>query len=823
MEINDQLVLPPVSAKKTNLTCHFCIVGCGYHVYKWPEHKEGGKAPSENAFNLDYRKQIAPLEAPYTVDMHNVVTDLDGSRHNIAIVPDKQCSVNQGISSARGGSLAKNMYTAHGVGKHRLKSPSFRGSSGLRDCNWEEAVEIFSSVIHGVLKSRGPNGIFFDCFDHGGAGGGFENTWATGKLMFSAIKTEMVRIHNRPAYNSECHATRDMGISELNNSYEDAQLADTIFAIGCNSYETQTNYFLNHWLPNLKGETVTKKKNLFGAGAPGFFIFVDPRKTVTISIAESVAPERVLHLDILPGTDTALFNGLFTYVIEKGWIDARFIEQRTDGFELAKKENRISLSDASRITGVSTEKLEKAAQWAYQPKPDKSLPRTMHAYEKGIIWGYDNYRIQSALVNLVLATKNVGRRGTGVVRMGGHQEGYARPPYPGSKKINVDQEIIAGNGSVYTAWGANPFRTTLDASRHRSEIIRRAQIVSNAVSKLRGANQQQTIEVILDAVLEKKGLFFANINLYPTEMAEHAHLMLPAAHPGEMNHTSMNGERRLRLTEKFMDPPGLALPDCLIAGKIGTALFAKYNKEGNKEMQSRFSGFEWKTEEDAFNDGFRMAGKQKDLVIESQGGDSGHLATYENLRRAGNNGVQLPISEVRQGKLIGTEMLYQDEKFSTPSGKAKFLPSPWLDFPEQIKSLREKHRYWINNGRVNELWQSQYHDEHNPDVAQKAPVATLDMSPEDCNKEGFRSGDLVEIFNEFGSAHAAVRVDSSIKSGQTFMVFAHYNGNVGNLVTPWTDKNMLPWYKGTWASIKLVSGHSRLAENISFKERGYPK
>ena len=65
------------------------------------------------------------------------------------------------------------------------------------------------------------------------------------------MKTPMVRIQYRPAYNSECHATRDMGIGELNNSYEDAEVADVIMAIGTNAYETQTNYFLAHWVPNM--------------------------------------------------------------------------------------------------------------------------------------------------------------------------------------------------------------------------------------------------------------------------------------------------------------------------------------------------------------------------------------------------------------------------------------------------------------------------------------------------------------------------------------------------------------------------------------------
>ena len=69
--------------------------------------------------------------------------------------------------------------------------------------------------------------------------------------MFTAMKTPMVRIHNRPAYNSECHATRDMGVGELNNSYEDAEVADVIMAIGTNAYVTQTNYFLAHWVPNM--------------------------------------------------------------------------------------------------------------------------------------------------------------------------------------------------------------------------------------------------------------------------------------------------------------------------------------------------------------------------------------------------------------------------------------------------------------------------------------------------------------------------------------------------------------------------------------------
>ena len=412
----DRVALPPVNAQKSNMTCHFCIVGCGYHVYKWPEGQEGGRAAHQNALGLDFRKQLPPFATVMTPAMTNVISDGDGRRHNIMIVPDKACVVNKGNSSARGGKMASYMYTADGIGKDRLADPRLYAGDQWLDTTWEEALAIYGGLVKKILDKDGPRQIAFSTFDHGGAGGGFENTWGSGKLMFSAIQTPAVRIHNRPSYNSECHATRDMGIMELNNSYEDAEVADCIISIGNNPYETQSNYFLEHWLPNLQGATRDKKTKWFGkeAVAEGRFIFVDPRRTPTIAVAESVARDRVMHLAINPGTDTALFNGLFTYVVDQGWHDKGFIAKRTKGFDEAIKANRTSLEQCSQITGVPVAQLKKAADWAYRPKSDGARPRTMHAYEKGIIWGNDNYKIQSALLDLAIATHNVGgRRGTG--------------------------------------------------------------------------------------------------------------------------------------------------------------------------------------------------------------------------------------------------------------------------------------------------------------------------------------------------------------------------------------------------------------------------
>jgi arsenite oxidase large subunit len=91
----------------------------------------------------------------------------------------------------------------------------------------------------------------------------------------------------------------------------------------------------------------------------------------------------------------------------------------------------------------------------------------------------------------------------------------------------------------------------------------------------------------------------------------------------------------------------------------------------NLKIADRFEGFDWKSEEDAFEDGFR----RKDGV-DNQGGATSHMVTYERLRLLANNGVQLPIKELLDGKLIGTEILYTDAKFDTSDGRARFLPSP---------------------------------------------------------------------------------------------------------------------------------------------------
>ena len=207
--------------------------------------------------------------------------------------------------------------------------------------------------------------------------------------------------------------------------------------------------------------------------------------------------------------------------------------------------------------------------------------------------------------------------------------------------------------------------------------------------------------------------------------------------------------------------------------------------------------------------------------IDSQGGDTGYLATYELLRKAGTNGVQLPIKEVKGDKLVGTEMVYADYKFDTKDSRAEFKPAPWNGLPKPVAEQKAKHRYWLNAGRANEVWQTAYHDQYNSFVRDRYPMAYLEMNPEDARQLGVSPGDVVEVWNDYGSTYAMAYPMKSAKPGHTFMLFGYIKGVHGDVVTPWVDRNVVPYYKGTWGSIKRVGSVDDWKQTISFKERRF--
>ncbi len=810
----DRLPIPPQDARATNAVCHFCIVGCGYKAYTWDVNRQGGPAPTENVFGEDLRQQQATDSAAwYSPSMYNIVRQ-DGRDVHIVLKPDHDCVVNSGLGSIRGARMAEMLPSPiTATSRARLTEPLVWRYGALSPTSWGDALDLVAEVTRRVVEEQGEDGLIVSAYDHGGAGGGYENVWATGKLYFDSMKVRNIRIHNRPAYNSEVHGTRDMGVRELNNCYEDAELADTLFIVGANSLEAQTNYFLNHWVQNLRGTSIEKKHALLPGEphAAGRLIMVDPRRTVTVDASEAEAgADNVLHLQINSGTDLVLFNALLTEIADRGWVDRAFIEASTTGFGAAVTANRTSVEDAADITGLSPESIRTAASWIAEPKGSYRR-RTMLAYEKGLIWGNDNYRTNQALVNLGLATGNIGRPGGGCVRLGGHLEGYVRPSdaHIGRPAPNVDQLLIGGHGGMHHVWGCDAFKTTLDASEYKRVYKRRTDLVKQAMDEVPAGNRPALVEAIMGAI-RQGGLFSVNVDIVPSAIGRFAHVVLSAATSGEMNLTSMNGERRLRLTERYMDPPGQALPDCLIVARLAQALEASWREAGRPEVADRFRGYDWRSEEDAFMDGYHRHE------------EGGAFVSYDRLRAMGTNGVQTPARGYEGGQIVGTRRLYEDGVFDRPDGRAEFSVTLWRGLQAAGKQEeKERYRFLINNGRTNHIWQSAFLDQHNALIADRFPFPPLLMHEADVAELGLQAGDLVEVWNSNGATQAVVWPEQQTRRNETFLVFAHPAGPVGNVVSKATNELVIPNFKQTWADIRKLADAPEAVRHLSFKMQGF--
>ncbi|MBD8876680.1 arsenate reductase (azurin) large subunit [Roseibium polysiphoniae] len=812
----DRLPIIPADAKKHNVTCHYCIVGCGYHAYTWPMNKQGGTDPDQNAFGVDLsEQQYAESEAWYAPSMYNVVKQ-DGKDVHLVIKPDADCVVNSGLGSVRGARMAENRRSDKtGTQQQRLEQPMVWRYGTWQPTSWDDALDLVARVTARVIDKENEDDLFVSMFDHGGSAGGYENTWGTGKLYFQSMKVKNCRIHNRPAYNSEVHSTRDMGIGELNYAYEDYGLTDTMFLIGANPLETQSNLFLNHMVPGMRS----------GARV----IIVDPRRTVTVNACEVEAgTDNVLQLPIKSGTDLALFNTLFTYIADQGWVDSDFISASTfqgdvaveqneafpaalGSFEFARQECQMSLAEGAQICGVPEADIVKAAEWIAKPHDDGSRRKCVTAYEKGIIWGNDNYRTVGALVNIALATGNIGREGGGVCRLGGHQEGYYRPSdaHVGRPAPYIDQLIIAGHGKVHHIWANDHYKTTLNASEFKKVYNRRTNMVKEAMDARAGATREGLVDAIVGAI-EAGGIFSVNVDIIQSQIGQAAHVILPAVESGEMNLTSMNGERRLRLVEKYMDGPGSAMPDCLIAAGLAQHLERILREDGRDDYADQFQGYDWASEEDAFMDGFNAGNPE---------------VTYERLRAMGNDGVQEPVVGYEDGKLIGTKRLYADGNFDRhgrEDKKALFCAGAWRGLEAAGKaSQRDSFTFLINNGRANINWQNWFLDKDNDFVSDRFPFPFIEINPDDMAELGLSSGDLVEVYNDVGATQAMAYPTPTARRKETFMLFGAPSGTQGNVINAGVNELILPNYKQTWANIRKISDAPASVRHLSFKSKEF--
>lgn len=439
----------------------------------------------------------------------------------------------------------------------RLTTPLIKENGEFREASWDEALDLVANKLKEV-SDEDPNKVgFYAC-----ARSPNENIYITQKLARVACGTQNVdhcaRICHGPTV---AGLATTFGSGAMTNGFDSIKEADYIFCIGSNNMEAH---------PLFGRKLIQAQKN----GAK--LVVLDPRYTPTAKIADE-------YVQFKTGTDVALMNAMIKVIIDNDLQDDEFIKNRTKGFdELKETVQKYDLETVSEITHISPETIEELAiEYA---KADKaaivySLGITEHSH------GADNVM---STANLAMLTGNIGREGTGVNPLRGQNNvqgacdmGALPSDYVGYRKV-ADQET--------TDWFNEYYGTNLPAKPGLTlvEMMNAAHSGDLKVLYIHGEDP-----VLSDADIKHTKEALANLDmlivqeLFMTDTAQCADVVLPAAGWGEQEGTFTNGERRVQCLHKAQEPPEGAMLDWKIMEEIAVRMGVpreKFHYESAEEI-----------------------------------------------------------------------------------------------------------------------------------------------------------------------------------------------------------------------------------------------
>ena len=439
----------------------------------------------------------------------------------------------------------------------RLTTPLIKENGEFREASWDEALDLVANKLKEV-SDEDPNKVgFYAC-----ARSPNENIYITQKLARVACGTQNVdhcaRICHGPTV---AGLATTFGSGAMTNGFDSIKEADYIFCIGSNNMEAH---------PLFGRKLIQAQKN----GAK--LVVLDPRYTPTAKIADE-------YVQFKTGTDVALMNAMIKVIIDNDLQDDEFIKNRTKGFdELKETVQKYDLETVSEITHISPETIEELAiEYA---KADKaaivySLGITEHSQ------GADNVM---STANLAMLTGNIGRQGTGVNPLRGQNNvqgacdmGALPSDYVGYRKV-ADQET--------TDWFNEYYGTNLPAKPGLTlvEMMNAAHSGDLKVLYIHGEDP-----VLSDADIKHTKEALANLDmlivqeLFMTDTAQCADVVLPAAGWGEQEGTFTNGERRVQCLHKAQEPPEGAMLDWKIMEEIAVRMGVpreKFHYESAEEI-----------------------------------------------------------------------------------------------------------------------------------------------------------------------------------------------------------------------------------------------
>src|SRR3954471_10687502 len=675
----------------------------------------------------------------------------------------------------------------------RLTEPLVREDGELVPADWDTAMDRIVERSKSLLSEHGPGSIGFYT-----SGQLFlEEYYTLAMIARAGIGTNHLDGNTRLCTATAGEALKEsFGCDGQPGSYTDVDHADVIALFGHNVAETQPVLWMR-MLDRLAGPN------------PPALVCVDPRPT-------AVAQHAAVHLAPLPGTNVALMNALLHEILRNDWVDQDYIASHAVGFdELKDRVGDYPPQRAAQICGVEADDISAAAR----------LLGTAEALLSTVLQGfYQSHQATAAAVqvnNLHIVRGMLGRPGCGVLQMNGQptaqntRECGADGDLPGFRNWANDSHVAELAKLWNVEMGQIPH---YGPPTHAMQMFRYAEQGSLQMLWVSATNPAVSLPELARArsILGQDRLFLVVQDIFRTETAELADVVLPAAAWGEKTGTFTNADRTVHLSEKAVDPPGTARPDLEI--------FLDYARRMDFRDKDGRPLPPWDDAESAFDAWTKCsAGRPCDYTGLS----------HDKLRD--HSGIQWPCNAEHPD---GTERLYAGGRFSAqpdycesygkdlvtgaplepteyramnPDGKAVIKAAEYLP-PHEPPSPAMP--FVLNTGRTLYHLHTRTKTGRAPQLRDAAPEVWVELAKADASRLGVHEGDLVEVRTPRGAVTAAARI-TGIHNGVVFIPFhygywdlasadGHHRAANELTITDWDPVSKQPLFKTAAAQVTGV-------------------
>src|SRR5882757_5631791 len=591
----------------------------------------------------------------------------------------------------------------------------------FREASWEEALDV---AAKGLVKIRDEKGVKA-LAGFGSAKGSNEEAYLFQKLVRTGFGSNNVDHCTRL-----CHASSVAALMEGLNSgavsapFAAAMDAEVIIVIGANPT-------VNHPV------AATFIKNAAKKGAR--LIVIDPRR-------QSLSRHAFKHLQFKPGSDVAMLNAMIHTIINEGLTDQQYIAGYTEGFDdLKQRIQEFTPEKMEPICGIPAETLREVARMYARSRA------SLIFWGMGIsqhIHGTDNAR---CLIALALITGQVGRPGTGL------------HPLRGQNNVQgaSDAGLIPMFLPDYQPVGRTDLREPFERLWHQKiDPVRGLTVVEimNAVhaGEISGMYIEGENPAMSDPDLQHARQALAKLDhlvvqdLFDTETAFHADVILPASAFAEKSGTFTNTDRRVQLAREVIKPPGDARQDLWIIQEIAKRMGLDWNYNGPA---------------DVFAEMTQVMPSLKNI-------------TWERLEREG--AVTYPVDDPSKP---GNEIIFTTG-FPTASGRGKIVPAHVIP-PDELPD--DEYPMVLSTGRVLEHWHTGSMTRRSSVLDQIEPEAVAFMSPKDMRRMKLAPGDFIRLETRRGAVEVKVRADSDVPQNMVFMPFCYAEAAANLLTNPALD------------------------------------